>query len=90
VNTASALGAVAIPNTSEYVASKHGVVGLTKAAAVEYGLHKIRVNAVLPGVIETPMVARLAADPSFLSPWTEVASQGLSDGSRVLQWSKSS
>jgi NAD(P)-dependent dehydrogenase (short-subunit alcohol dehydrogenase family) len=67
VNTASALSAVAIPNASEYVASKHGVVGLTNAAAVECGPHRIRVNAVLPGVIETPMVARLAADPGFLA-----------------------
>lgn len=65
VNTASALGAVAIPNASEYVTAKHGVVGLTRAAAVEYGAHEIRVNAVLPGVIETQMVARLAADPAF-------------------------
>jgi NAD(P)-dependent dehydrogenase (short-subunit alcohol dehydrogenase family) len=63
VNTASALGAVAIPNASEYVSSKHGVVGLTRAAAVEYGARGIRVNAVLPGVIETPMLARAAADP---------------------------
>jgi NAD(P)-dependent dehydrogenase (short-subunit alcohol dehydrogenase family) len=67
VNTASALGAVAIPNAGEYVASKHGVVGLTKAAAVEFGARKIRVNAVLPGVIETQMVARVAADPRFLA-----------------------
>jgi len=65
VNTASALGAVAIPNASEYVAAKHGVVGLTRAAAVEGGPHKIRVNAVLPGAIETPMVERAAADPVF-------------------------
>jgi NAD(P)-dependent dehydrogenase (short-subunit alcohol dehydrogenase family) len=65
VNTASALGAVAIPNASEYVTSKHGVLGLTRAAAVEYGAHGIRVNAVLPGVIETPMLARAAADPAF-------------------------
>jgi NAD(P)-dependent dehydrogenase (short-subunit alcohol dehydrogenase family) len=65
VNTASALSTVAIPNASEYVASKHGVVGLTKAAAVEGGAHRIRVNAVLPGVIETPMVTRVAADASF-------------------------
>src|SRR5882672_12051969 len=63
VNTASALGAVAIPNASEYVTAKHGVVGLTRAAAVEYGARGIRVNAVLPGVIETPMLARAAADP---------------------------
>src|ERR1700676_1890643 len=65
VNTASALGAVAIPNASEYVTSKHGVIGLTRAAAVEYGAHEIRVNAVLPGVIETQMLARAAADPAF-------------------------
>src|ERR1700675_4333381 len=45
VNTASALGAVAIPNASEYVSAKHGVVGLTRAAAVECGAHRIRVNA---------------------------------------------
>jgi NAD(P)-dependent dehydrogenase (short-subunit alcohol dehydrogenase family) len=67
VNTASALGAVAIPNASEYVASKHGVIGLTRAAAVEYGTRGIRVNAVLPGIVETPMLARAAADPGVAS-----------------------
>ncbi len=65
VNTASALGRVAIPNASEYVAAKHGVIGLTKAAAADYGPHRIRVNAVLPGIIETQMVGRLASDPNF-------------------------
>jgi NAD(P)-dependent dehydrogenase (short-subunit alcohol dehydrogenase family) len=65
VNTASALGSVAIPNASEYVSSKHGVVGLTRAAAVEYGTRNIRINAVLLGVIETQMVMRLTADPAF-------------------------
>jgi 2,5-dichloro-2,5-cyclohexadiene-1,4-diol dehydrogenase 1 len=65
VNTASALGAVAMPNASEYITAKHGVVGLTRAAAVEGGQNGIRVNAVLPGAIETPMVARAAADPAF-------------------------
>ncbi len=65
VNTASALGSVAIPNASEYVAAKHGVIGLTKAAAADYGSQRIRVNAVLPGIIETQMVGRLADDPTF-------------------------
>lgn len=65
VNAASALGAAAIPNAGEYIAAKHGVVGLTRAAAIEGGPHKIRVNAVLPGAIETPMVERAAADPAF-------------------------
>jgi NAD(P)-dependent dehydrogenase (short-subunit alcohol dehydrogenase family) len=42
-----------------YVASKHGVVGLTRAAAIEYGREKIRVNCVCPGPIRTPMLGRL-------------------------------
>jgi NAD(P)-dependent dehydrogenase (short-subunit alcohol dehydrogenase family) len=65
VNTASSLGQVAIPNASEYVAAKHGVVGLTRAAAAEYGSRGIRVNAVLPGIILTPMISRLTTDPRF-------------------------
>jgi NAD(P)-dependent dehydrogenase (short-subunit alcohol dehydrogenase family) len=65
VNTASSLGQVAIPNASEYVSAKHGVVGLTRAAAAEYGRQGIRVNAVLPGIVLTPMISRLIAEPQF-------------------------
>jgi NAD(P)-dependent dehydrogenase (short-subunit alcohol dehydrogenase family) len=65
VNTASSLGQVAIQNASEYIAAKHGVVGLTRAAAAEYGGRGIRVNAVLPGIIRTPMIARLTEDARF-------------------------
>jgi NAD(P)-dependent dehydrogenase (short-subunit alcohol dehydrogenase family) len=65
VNTASSLGQVAIPGASEYIAAKHGVVGLTRAAGADYGARGVRVNAVLPGIIETPMIARLSADPNF-------------------------
>jgi NAD(P)-dependent dehydrogenase (short-subunit alcohol dehydrogenase family) len=65
VNTASSLGQVAIANASEYVAAKHGVVGLTRAAAADYGARGIRINAVLPGIVRTPMIARLSEDPGF-------------------------
>ncbi|EQB11126.1 SDR family NAD(P)-dependent oxidoreductase [Sphingobium lactosutens] len=53
VNTASALGQVAITGASEYIAAKHGVLGITRAAAAEYGAKGIRVNAILPGIVET-------------------------------------
>jgi len=65
VNTASSLGQVAIQNASEYITAKHGILGVTRAAAAEYGIHGVRINAVLPGIIKTPMIARLELDPTF-------------------------
>ena len=63
VNISSVLGSVGIPMSSAYVTAKHGVVGLTKNAALEYGAQGVRVNAVGPGFIHTPLVdANLDAD----------------------------
>ncbi len=55
VNMASALGVVALPNILLYTASKHAVVGLTKAAALQYAKAGIRINGVAPGSIQTDM-----------------------------------
>jgi NAD(P)-dependent dehydrogenase (short-subunit alcohol dehydrogenase family) len=65
VNTSSALGRVAVPKSADYCGSKGGVLGLTKGAAVDYGNQHIRVNAILPGAVDTPMVQALTSDPQF-------------------------
>ena len=62
VNIASILGAVAFPTAPAYTAAKHGVLGLTKAAALEYSAHGVRINAVGPAFIHTPMIAALEQD----------------------------
>ena len=57
VNTSSIAGLVGLPGSNAYVAAKHGVIGLTRAAAIDHAAAGVRVNAVCPGYIETPMVA---------------------------------
>jgi NAD(P)-dependent dehydrogenase (short-subunit alcohol dehydrogenase family) len=62
VNTASTSGLTAMPSNSAYIASKHGLVGLTRALAVEWARYGIRVNAIAPGLTRTETVARLEED----------------------------
>lgn len=62
VNMASILGQVGFANSSAYVAAKHGVVGLSKNAALEYAPKNVRVNSVGPGFIHTPLLKDLEAD----------------------------
>jgi NAD(P)-dependent dehydrogenase (short-subunit alcohol dehydrogenase family) len=62
VNTASGAGTLATSGLAAYIASKHGVIGLTKAAALEAGPAGIRVNCLCPAAMRTPMLASLDSD----------------------------
>ncbi|MDO8249432.1 MAG: SDR family oxidoreductase [Rhodoferax sp.] len=62
INIASILGAVGFATAAAYTAAKHGVVGLTQAAALEYSAQGVRINAVGPGFIHTPMISALEQD----------------------------
>lgn len=66
VNNSSVLGKVGFENASGYVAAKHGVLGLTKTAALENGETGVRINAVCPGFIETPLLEEggITSDPA--------------------------
>jgi gluconate 5-dehydrogenase len=65
INTASIMGSVARPTIPAYVSSKAGLVGMTKALAVEFGQHGVTVNAIGPGYVATEMNTTLVEDPQF-------------------------
>ncbi len=67
VNIASVAGLVGARNRSVYAASKHAVMGLTRSMALELGAHGVRVNAVCPGLVNTPLAADLMADAGFVA-----------------------
>ena len=69
VNISSTAGLLGVPTHCAYVAAKHGILGLTKTAALEYGKQGIRVNAVCPGAIRTPMLDRVLKKYPEFEPW---------------------
>lgn len=73
VNTASVAGLVPEPGLSHYVAAKHGVIGLTKTAGLDYAARGIRVNAVAPGWVQTAMTEAFKENPAFWDHLTQGA-----------------
>ncbi|KAF5628926.1 dehydrogenase [Fusarium sp. NRRL 52700] len=75
VNFASVCGFEAMPNVMPYIASKHAVLGMTKSGAIEHGPQGLRINAVCPGIVDTPFIGDIVAlkggnkkDPVFANP----------------------
>jgi NAD(P)-dependent dehydrogenase (short-subunit alcohol dehydrogenase family) len=76
ISTASVAGLVGFPGLTAYCASKGGVVQLTKAVALEYATQGIRVNAICPGVIDTPMAGLVAMDEAGRAALAQIEPMG--------------
>lgn len=73
MNTSSGAGVIGIKGGAAYAASKHGVIGLTKSAALDYASQNVRINAVAPGYIATPMMDRFTGGAA--EGWEQITSE---------------
>ncbi|AJP56823.1 hypothetical protein UC34_07110 [Pandoraea vervacti] len=90
VNTASLQSYISFPRTAAYTAAKHGVLGLTKTVAKEYGAQGIRCNAVAPGIVDTPLTHDILVDQRWRNALEEKIPLGRTatpeDIARVMVW----